>query len=134
MTIPDHDRLAGYFEEIYEALTARGVPQDRLPSPWLILSHVLEAVSGEGPYEALAEWISDYAALEATEGTDEGTDAEGEAEGEQDPEPSRRRPAYLKALRSPTEDVEEESPESPESESPEESPESDTEGSEYADP
>ena len=130
MTIPDHDRLAGYFEEIYEALTARGVPQDRLPSPWLILSHVLEAVSGEGPYEALAEWISDYAALEATEGTDEDEDAEGE----QDPEPSRRRPAYLKALRSPTEDVEEESPESPESESPEESPESDTEGSEYADP
>ena len=108
-TDPSHDpqvnRLAGYFEEIYDGLTHRGVPQDRLPSPWAILSHVLEAVD----YDALGEWIEDYAALEAVEdaGEDTGEDTDatesdsGTGPNTQDPHGNgspRRRPAYLRAL------------------------------------
>jgi hypothetical protein len=43
----DEERLAGYFESIYEALSVRGVPEDRLPTPWSVLSHVLDCVDYE---------------------------------------------------------------------------------------
>lgn len=95
-------RLAGYFEEIYEGLLHRGVPEDRLPTPWAILSHVLECVD----YDALGEWIENYSALEALEAPDEATEdtesdsQDTETQGEA-PTP-RRRPPYLRALGAPT--------------------------------
>jgi len=108
-------QLAGYFEEIYEGLTARGVPQDRLPSPWMLLSHVLEAVD----YDALGEWIENYAALEAVEDTGEDPDAT-ESDSGTDPNTQdshgdgspRRRPAYLRALGSLAPDTDATVPES----------------------
>jgi hypothetical protein len=92
----DEERLAGYFESIYEALSVRGVPEDRLPTPWSVLSHVLDCVD----YEALSEWIENFAALEAIEESED-ADSESESEGG-DGIVSRRRPAYLKAVSAPT--------------------------------
>jgi hypothetical protein len=60
-------------------------------------------------YDALGEWITDYAALEATEEGAEAVEATEPPDPDAESGPSRRRPAYLKALASP-------SPESPESE------------------
>ena len=100
--LPEDTRIAGYFEEIYVALTARGVPEDRLPTPWAILSHVLDCTD----YDALEEWIENFSALEGvnepdTDGTDtddtdetDGIDTDGDTEDS----PPRRRPSYLRAL------------------------------------
>ena len=113
----DSERLAGYFEEIYEGLTQRGVPEDRLPSPWMLLSHILECVD----YDSLGEWIENYAALEAVEDPD-GTESDSEPDSDtQDPHGDgspRRRPAYLRALGSLAPDT----PVVPESETPESDP------------
>jgi hypothetical protein len=91
----DEERLAGYFESIYEALSVRGVPEDRLPTPWSVLSHVLDCVD----YEALSEWIENFAALEAIEESED--ESEG-GDGSESPLVSKRRPAYLKAVSAPT--------------------------------
>lgn len=95
--IPEDTRIAGYFEDIYEALSARGVPEDRLPTPWAILSHVMDCVD----YEALSEWIENFSALEAIEDSEGESEPEGEGEGD-DPRIRRSRPAYLKAVSAPT--------------------------------
>jgi hypothetical protein len=96
----EDETLAGYFETIYEALSARGVPEDRLPTPWAILSHVMDCVD----YEALSEWIENFAALEAIE------ESESESFGDGD-DPRihirRSRPSYLKAVSAPK-DIEDE--------------------------
>jgi hypothetical protein len=92
----DEERLAGYFETIYEALSARGVPEDRLPTPWAILSHVMDCVD----YEALSEWIENFAALEAIEDS-ENEDSESESSESTSGSYGVRRPAYLKAVSAP---------------------------------
>ena len=85
------------FEDVYAALTARGVPEDRLPTPWTILSHVMDCTD----YDALGEWIENYAALEAldVEETTELAESEEESEdGDETDPPKKRRPNYLMAL------------------------------------
>jgi len=97
--LPEDTRIAGYFEDIYAALTARGVPEDRLPTPWAILSHVMDCVD----FDALGEWIENFSALEALE-IEETELEEGETTEDTDPDgtefdpPPKRRPNYLMAL------------------------------------
>jgi hypothetical protein len=93
-TLPEDTRIAGYFEDIYSALLARGVPEDRLPTPWSILSHVLDCTD----YDALGEWIENFSALESLDSEDTELDESELDESEsEDPEP-RRKPSYLRAL------------------------------------
>jgi hypothetical protein len=92
------ERLAGYFEELYDYLLAEGVPEDCLPSPW----HVLRRVTRALDQELLREWLDAYVAVEGEEGDE---DEDGEEEGSQPEQPDtaaprrkRPRPSYLRAL------------------------------------
>jgi hypothetical protein len=103
------DRLAAHFEEIYIQLSESGVPEERLPSPWHILSHVIQCVD----YALLREWIEAYIALEAEEEDDE--DDEGpytvpvsEPSRTLGPPLKRSRPEYLRPLPDTSKEVEEE--------------------------
>jgi hypothetical protein len=92
---PNEERLAGYFEELYDYLLEEGVPEDRLPNPWHVLSRVVRCIDSE----RLREWLDAYSAVEADPDHDI---LETEAEGEgTEPEPQRRmrrRPSYLRIL------------------------------------
>ena len=55
------ERLAGYFEELYDYLQEEGVPEDRLPNPWHMLSRVVRCIDAE----LLREWLDAYCAVEA---------------------------------------------------------------------
>lgn len=89
------ERLAGYFEEMYEYLLEQGVPEDCLPSPWHVLRRVTKAID----HEVLREWLDNYVAVEA-ENIDEDESEEGY--GTPLPAPPKRRarpgPSYLRAL------------------------------------
>jgi hypothetical protein len=94
-------RLNGYFEDVYAALTARGVPEDRLPTPWAILSHVMDSVD----YENLGEWIENFAALESQDDGDPEPDETTELDGSDGESmdtafdgDTKRKPSYLRAL------------------------------------
>lgn len=82
-------QLASYFDEYYAFLVSQGVPPDRLPSPWHMLSHVISCVD----IEQMQDWLDAYVSMEAeeVEVTEEmGTPSE---------KPLRHRPPYLRALR-----------------------------------
>ena len=68
MAIPDifsddapTERLASYFEELYEYLVEQGVPEECLPSPWHVLRRVTKAID----HELLREWLDAYSAVES---------------------------------------------------------------------
>jgi hypothetical protein len=103
----DSDRLASYFEEIYIQLHEAGVPEDRLPSPWHVLSHIVQCVD----YAALREWIDGYSALEGEELDDREYIAVETEERSLGPSMKRPRPSYLRPLPN-TEEGPEEAPES----------------------
>lgn len=84
------ERLASYFEEIYDYLVEAGIPHDRLPSPWHILSRAVSCVD----HERLREWLDAYVAIEADVDTDD-TQISGMSPPKKS---SRRRPSYLQAL------------------------------------
>jgi hypothetical protein len=83
-------RLAAYFEDLYDYLLAQGVPETRLPSPWHILSHVVDCLDEE----RIGQWLEAYVGIEGTSNVT--------TENRAAPAPSapRRvpRPAYLRAL------------------------------------
>jgi len=85
------ERLARYFKEIYEYLVEEGVPADRLPSPWHVLSRAVGCVD----HERLREWLDAYAAVEADAEEQDGEDPQGPAQKKRAP---RHRPSYLRAL------------------------------------
>jgi hypothetical protein len=95
------EKLAAYFEDIYGYLIAQGVPEERLQSPWHVLSHVVDCIDGE----RMGEWIEAYLGIE---GAAPSVAAEAvEAAPKEAPSPTKRpRPAYLRALseNSPRED------------------------------
>lgn len=96
---PTEVKLASYFEEIYEALLEEGVPEDRLPTPWHMLSRMVKCLDPD----LLREWIDAYVAVEA-ELYDE-TEEEDEAEPGHQPRPKpKHRPSYLRALDTPLHD------------------------------
>lgn len=92
---PSEEKLAGYFEEMYEYLIDEGVPEDRLPGPWHMLSRMVKCLDPE----LFREWLDAYAAVESE---DLGDEEEGEEEIESSaPQPRpkpKRRPNYLRAL------------------------------------
>jgi hypothetical protein len=55
------ERLAGYFEEIYQFLSNNHVADDRLPSPWHILSHIVQHTD----YETFRGWLEEYVVRES---------------------------------------------------------------------
>ena len=93
---PSEEKLAGYFEEMYEYLIDEGVPEDRLPGPWHMLSRMVKCLDPE----LFREWLDAYAAVESE---DIGEDDDGEEEvvetSAPQPRPKpKRRPDYLRAL------------------------------------
>lgn len=70
------ERLAGYFEEIYAYLSENYVPDDRLPSPWHILSHLIMNTD----YEAMRGWLDDYVERESDEPDEDMDEFDGDDE------------------------------------------------------
>lgn len=92
---PSEEKLAGYFEEMYEYLIEEGVPEDRLPGPWHMLSRMVKCLDPE----LFREWLDAYAAVESEEqDLDDDEDDDVLAPYCPRPRPQRRRPEYLKAL------------------------------------
>lgn len=108
---PSEAKLARYFEEMYEYLIEEGVPEDRLPSPWHMLSRMVKCLDTE----LMREWLDAYVAIEAEEDADsEDEDADldlSEGRGQR-PKP-KRRPSYLRALEASKEDSEDVQKEAP---------------------
>ena len=96
------ERLAGYFEEIYQFLAQQHVPDDRLPSPWHILSHIIQHVD----YDTFRGWLDEYVAREAEPPYDD----DGDEEEEEDAAASRARGRirYLRPLSGTVDDGQEE--------------------------
>lgn len=90
---PPTERLASYFEELYEYLVEQGVPEECLPSPWHVLRRVTKAID----HELLREWLDAYAAVEA-EIEDDEDDEDEPFEGSRPRGRARPRPSYLVAL------------------------------------
>lgn len=91
---PPTERLASYFEELYEYLVEQGVPEECLPSPWHVLRRVVKAID----HELLREWLDAYSAVEAEIEDDEDDDAPVHSEHPSQAPSSRFRPSYLRAL------------------------------------
>jgi hypothetical protein len=96
------EKLARYFEEMYEYLLEEGVPEDRLPSPWHMLSRMVKCIDPE----IMRDWLDAYVAVETeAEGGEGDDDDSDEADLDLSPEPERpqrpkmkRRPSYLRAI------------------------------------
>jgi hypothetical protein len=95
---PSEAKLAGYFEEMYDFLLEEGVPEDRLPGPWHMLSRMVKCIDPE----LFREWLDAYVAVESEDNDDE--DDEDEIDPSPQPRPKpKRRPDYLRAIQSQTE-------------------------------
>lgn len=99
MSIPDAfkdeplvEKLASYFEEIYTFLSESGVPEDRLPSPWHLLSRAVKCID----LELLRVWLDEYVRMESEPKDVE--DSETQAARTEPKRPPRHRPSYLRAL------------------------------------
>lgn len=91
---PQEEKLAGYFEEMYDYLMQEGVPEDRLPGPWHMLSRMVRCIDPE----LLRDWLDAYVAVEGEgdlEEDEDDTEAEPQAKARQ---PRRQRPSYLRAI------------------------------------
>jgi hypothetical protein len=96
---PSEAKLAGYFEEMYDFLLEEGVPEDRLPGPWHMLSRMVKCIDPE----LFREWLDAYVAVES-ENTDE-EDEEDEVDTSPQPRPKPKRlPDYLRAIETHTEE------------------------------
>jgi len=92
---PPTERLASYFEELYEYLVEQGVPEECLPSPWHVLRRVTKAID----QELLREWLDAYSAVESEIEDDEDDDSVQDEESQPKPRGKKRpRPSYLRAL------------------------------------
>lgn len=91
------ERLAEFFDDLYGYLLESGVPEDRLPSPWHVLSRVVRCIDPE----LLREWLDAYSAVEADPDHVPPEDDE-EDDAPRPDRPPRRRPSYLRALDPPT--------------------------------
>lgn len=104
MSHNDSEKLSSYFDDLYETLLSHGVPEDRLPSPWHVLSRVLEAID----HDLLSEWVDAYVALES-DGDPSYNPTNQNPEQDSNPPssqpgpwtPPRRQPNYLRALPGP---------------------------------
>ena len=85
-------KLASYFEEMYDYLMEEGVPEDRLPSPWHMLSRMVKCIDPE----LMRDWMDAYVAVES-EVESESDEDEDEPERPQRPKMTRR-PSYLRAI------------------------------------
>lgn len=90
---PQEEKLAGYFEEMYDYLIQEGVPEDRLPGPWHMLSRMVKCVDPE----LVRDWLDAYVAVEGEQ------EYEDDDESEPTPaprarQPKRPRPSYLRAI------------------------------------
>lgn len=100
------EKLASYFQGMYEYLLEEGVPEDRLPQPWHMLSRIVKCID----HDLLKEWLDSYVAVEAEEPGSEDTedvDPDDEQEGPKPRPKPNRRPNYLRALQTDANDGEE---------------------------
>jgi len=92
----DYTILEDHFEDIYFALHQRGVPEERVPHPELILSMIMDKFLNQ---EKLTEWIDDYAEIHydplLAETVEQLEDARKTFTP---PKLKRQRPGYLKVL------------------------------------
>lgn len=103
---PSEAKLAGYFEEMYEYLVAEGVPEDRLPGPWHMLSRMVKCIDPE----LIREWLDAYVAVEGELEDDDDEEEEDDEEMSSGPKPRpkpRRRPDYLRAIETQMQDDDE---------------------------
>jgi hypothetical protein len=91
---PQTEKLASYFSEIYEFLIEEGVPEDRIPSPWHVLSRVVKCIDTE----LLREWLDAYVRMEAEPEEDDDEEESTASEHPTPKKPPRHRPSYLRAL------------------------------------
>ena len=91
---PQTERLAEFFDDLYGYLLESGVPEDRLPTPWHVLSRAVRCIDPE----LLREWLDAYSAVESESEPDDEDVDEDQAPPAEQPEPPRRRPSYLRAL------------------------------------
>lgn len=96
---PSEEKLAGYFEEMYDYLMEEGVPEDRLPGPWHMLSRMVKCLDPE----LFREWLDAYAAVES-EDFEEEDEEDGESSSPQPRPKPKRRPDYLRALQTESDD------------------------------
>lgn len=82
-------KLAAYFEDMYGYLLEQGVPAERLPSPWHILSHVVDCLDAE----RIEQWVEAYVELEGRSRDALSPDTSTPVQATKRP-----RPAYLRAL------------------------------------
>jgi hypothetical protein len=93
---PSEEKLAGYFEEMYEYLVDEGVPEDRLPGPWHMLSRMVKCLDPD----LFREWLDAYIAVEAEPLEEEEEDEENGSSALQPRPKPKRRPEYLRAIQS----------------------------------
>ena len=96
---PREVRLAKHFEEVYEDLIAEGVPADRLPGPWHLLSRIMKCTDPD----LLQEWLDAYVRVEAEE-YEEAEEVEENITSYAPRPAPRRRPEYLRAIEDQVED------------------------------
>ncbi|MCP3677017.1 MAG: hypothetical protein GY721_05350 [Deltaproteobacteria bacterium] len=71
------EKLAGYFKEIYSLLREGGVPEDRLPTPWHVMSRVVQCIDPD----LLYAWLATYIDLEGEDEDEDDEDEDGDVEG-----------------------------------------------------
>lgn len=109
---PSEARISSYFEEMYDFLLDAGVPEDRLPSPWHMLSRIVKCVDPE----LVREWLDLYVNMEAEmESILSSEDDDEDDSGIEDDDlfeavVPKHRPSYLKVIDSTAEDHNEVAP------------------------
>lgn len=103
-TDPISKRLAAHFEEVYGYLTDSGVPEERLPNPWHVLSHAVQCID----HERLKTWVDSYIAIEAAP---EGAPEPVPMIEPREHRPSKWRASYLRMLDQTAEKCEDETDE-----------------------
>jgi hypothetical protein len=90
----DTEELMGvYFDDIYYQLQAKGVPEERLPTVWHILSRIMDHHVN---WDGLLNWVDQYAEMEHDPLLREELEAiENPAPPPQKP---RYRPSWLKVV------------------------------------
>jgi len=92
----DSNIFESHFEDIYVALHERGVPEERLPHPELILSMVMSKFLDK---DLLNDWLEDYAELHFDPVMAEAVEAIEEAITKfSPPKFQRHRPSYIKVV------------------------------------
>lgn len=100
---PSEAKLAAYFEEMYDFLLEEGVPEDRLPGPWHMLSRMVKCLDPD----LFTEWLEAYVSVESEVTVESSELEEDSSSSNPQPRPKpQRRPDYLRAIEDQNENTE----------------------------